>query len=278
MVVYATSRDIAYSEHTAPLSIKTTLKGREIYEVNQTPISVDENSYLVLNNEQPYSSYIYSDEEVESFCVFFRDGLEREVSATLDYSHARLLDCPTTYLTSPPIFFQTLRQQHPALSRQLKQLHAGITCGATSQLWLDEQCSSIMEVLLQTRRQVFSEVERLPLVKHSTRVEIYKRLCRAKDYMESCYDEPVTLTTLAAVACLSRHHFLRLFKDAFNTTPHRYLTDVRLRHARKLIEEKGYAVARACHLVGFENQSSFSRLFRQRFGHPPSSVRPARQK
>jgi transcriptional regulator GlxA family with amidase domain len=53
---------------------------------------------------------------------------------------------------------------------------------------------------------------------------------------------------------------------------------VRLRHARKLIEEKGYAVARACHLVGFENQSSFSRLFRRRFGQSPSSARSTGQK
>jgi AraC-like DNA-binding protein len=278
MVVYATARDIAYSEHTAPLSIKTTLKGREVYEVNRTPIAVDESSYLVLNNDQPYASYIYSDEEVESFCVFFRDGLEREVSAALEYSHEQLLERPAPELAATPIFFQTLRQQHPALSRQIKQLHAGITSGLASQLWLDERCNSIMEFLLQTRRQVLTEVERLPLVKPSTRTEIYKRLCRAKDYMESCYEEPVTLTTLAEVACLSRHHFLRLFKEAFDITPHRYLTDVRLRHARKLIEEKGYAVARACHLVGFENQSSFSRLFRRRFGQSPSSARSTGQK
>jgi AraC family transcriptional regulator len=151
MVVYATSRDIAYSEHTAPLSIKTTLKGREVYEVNRTPIAVDENSYLVLNNDQPYASYIYSDEDVESFCVFFRDGLEREVSAPLAYSHAQLLERPTTELPSTPIFFQTLRRQHSVLSRQIKQLHAGITSGVASQLWLDERCDSIMEVLLQTR-------------------------------------------------------------------------------------------------------------------------------
>ncbi len=278
MVVYAASRDIAYSEHTAPLSLKTTLKGREVYEVNGAPMAVDENSYLVLNNDQLYASYIYSDEEVESFCVFFRDGLEREVSAALEYSHEQLLERAATELTSTPIFFQTLRRQHLVLSRQIKQLHAGITSGGASQLWLDERCNSIMEFLLQTRRQVLAEVEGLPLVKHSTRMEIYKRLCRAKDYMESCYGEPVTLTALAMVACLSRHHFLRLFKEAFNITPHRYLTDVRLRHARQLIEEKGYSVARACNLVGFENQSSFSRLFRQRFGQSPGSARLRRQK
>lgn len=278
MVVYATSRDIAYSEHTAPLSIKTTLKGREVYEVSGMPMAVDEGSYLVLNNNQPYASHIYSDKEVESFCIFFRDGLEQEVAAPLNHSHEALLDYPLDNHISPPIFFQSLRQHHPVLSLQIKQLHTGITSGIASQLWLDEECNSIMEALLHIHRQVFSETERLPFVKQATRVEIYKRLCRAKDYIESCYDEPISLTLLAEVACLSRHHFLRLFKEAFKSTPHKYLTNVRLQHARKLIEEKGYRVAHACFLVGFENQSSFSRLFKHRFGRSPRTMRPSRQK
>jgi AraC family transcriptional regulator len=278
IVVYAASRDIAYSEHTAPLSIKTTLKGREVYEVNGLPIAVDERSYLVLNNEQPYASYIYSDEDVESFCIFFRDGLEQEVSAPLNHSHEALLNYPLETLVSPPIFFQSLRRRHPVLSRQIKQLHIGITAGLASQLWLDERCNSIMEILLQTHRQVFREIEKLPFVKRATSAEIYRRLCRAKDYIESCYDEPISLTLLAEVACLSRHHFLRLFKEAFRLTPHRYLTNLRLEHARRLIEEKGYAVAYACFCVGFESPSSFSRLFKQRFGRSPRTLRPARQK
>jgi AraC family transcriptional regulator len=278
IIVYATSRDIAYSEHTAPLSIKTTLKGREVYEVSGLPIAVDESSYLVLNNDQPYASYIYSDEEVESFCLFFRDGLEQEVSAPLNHSHETLLDYPLEKLISQPIFFQSLRRHHPVLSRQIKRLHTGIASGLASQLWLDERCHSIMEVLLQTHRQVFREIEKLPFVKRATRVEIYKRLCRAKDYIESCYDEPVSLTLLAEVACLSRHHFLRLFKEAFRLTPHRYLTNVRLQHARRLIEEKGYPVAYACCCVGFESPSSFSRLFKQRFRRSPRSLRPTGQK
>jgi AraC family transcriptional regulator len=277
IVVYATTRDIAYSEHTAPLSIKTTLKGREVYEVNRTPITVDENSYLVLNNDQSYASYIYSDEEVESFCLFFRDGLEQEVSASFDHSHEVLLDSHTETPVSPPTFFQSRRQHHPALSGRMKQLHSGITLGVSSQLWLDERCGAIMEALLQTHRQVLREAEGLPLVKRATRVEIYRRLCRAKDYMESCYDEPVTLARLSGVACLSTHHFLRLFKAAFNLTPHQYLMSIRLRHARQLIEEKGCPISHACSLVGFENPSSFSRLFKRRFGRSPRTacrVRP----
>lgn len=277
VVVYARARDISYAEHTAPLSLKSTLRGREVYEVCGAPVAVDEGSYLVLNNDQPYASRICSDEEVESFCVFFRDGLEREVSATLDHSHEKLLELCGEDSASPVMFFQNLRRHDEAVSRLMKRLHEGIARGAASQLWLDEQCGSLMGALLQIHRRTFAEVESLPLVRRATRVEIYRRLSRAKDYIESCYDEPVSLRRLAEVACLSRHHFLRLFKEAFRITPHRHLTDTRLREARRLIEEKGYPVADACVSVGFENASSFARLFKERFGRSPRTLRPARR-
>jgi AraC-like DNA-binding protein len=277
VVVYARSSDISYAEHTAPLSIKSTLKGHEVYEVSGVPIAVDENSYLVLNHRQPYASHIFSDQEVESFCVFFRNRLEQEVSATLNLSHETLLDHQGENPATPVIFFQSLRRHDETVSRQMKLLHAGIVQGLESELWLDEQFNSIMEALLKAHHHTMREADQLPFVRRATRIEIYKRLCRAKDYIESCYYEPLSLSLLAKVACLSHHHFLRLFKEAFQLTPHRYLTDIRLRRARQLIEEKNFAVVDACMSVGFENASSFARLFKQRFGRSPRELRPPRR-
>ncbi|MGH9900768.1 MAG: helix-turn-helix domain-containing protein [Pyrinomonadaceae bacterium] len=117
----------------------------------------------------------------------------------------------------------------------------------------------------------------MPFARRATRIEIYKRLCRARDYIESCYDEPVSLPLLAGVACLSRHHFLRLFREIFRMTPHQYLTEVRLQKARRLVEENDRPVAEVCVAVGFEDPSSFARLFRRRFGRTPRALRrPAR--
>jgi AraC family transcriptional regulator len=111
------------------------------------------------------------------------------------------------------------------------------------------------------------------LARPATRVENYKRVCRAKDFMDSCYGEALTLKELARVACLSQHHFLRLFKQAFARTPHQYLTDLRLHKARLLLAGTGLSVTEVYTSVGFENASSFARLFKQRFGVTPSQQR-----
>lgn len=278
VVVYARSRDISYAEHTAPLSLKSCLSGSEIYEVSGVPIAVGEGAYLVLNNGQPYASHIYSDEAVESFCLFFRDGLEGEVLAAFERSHEDLLDNPEGHPRWPAPFFQSLRRRDQLVSPLLARLHGRIAAGRAEQLWLDEQFGRLLEALLRAQGLASREAEKLPLARPATRLEVYRRLCLARDYIESCYVEPGGLRELARVACLSPHHFLRLFKAAFRLTPHQYLTDVRLRHALRMVEEKSLSITDVCHSVGFEDASSFTRLFKRRFGATPGERRRARRK
>ena len=54
---------------------------------------------------------------------------------------------------------------------------------------------------------------RMPVTRMATRLELYQRLGWAKEFMDACYHEPLSLAQIAEVACLSPHHFLRLFKQ-----------------------------------------------------------------
>jgi AraC-like DNA-binding protein len=97
-------------------------------------------------------------------------------------------------------------------------------------------------------------------------------LLLGRDYLHSHSSGPVSLAGVARAACLSPYHFHRGFKQAFLLTPHAYLTGLRLDRARGLIES-GSRVLEACLEVGFSSPSSFSRLFRSRYGLPPSAIR-----
>ena len=55
--------------------------------------------------------------------------------------------------------------------------------------------------------------------------DIYRRLCRARAFIDDCYDSPLTLDQIPREACISPYHFHRLFTQAFNITPHKYLTE-----------------------------------------------------
>ena len=60
--------------------------------------------------------------------------------------------------------------------------------------------------------------------------DTYRRLIRAREFIDECYDQPLDLEQISGEACLSRYHFLRLFRRAFNKTPHQYLTRGKSRH------------------------------------------------
>lgn len=103
--------------------------------------------------------------------------------------------------------------------------------------------------------------------------DIDQRLCRARTFIDECYDLPLDLREISKQACLSRYHFLRLFRDAFQTTPHQYLIHRRIEKAKELLLSGRLSVTDVCFEVGFESLGSFSTLFRRRVGDAPVSYR-----
>jgi AraC-like DNA-binding protein len=72
---------------------------------------------------------------------------------------------------------------------------------------------------------------------------------------------------------LSRYHFLRLFRQVFDRTPHQYLTERRIQKAKELLASSQLSVTDVCFEVGFESLGSLSTLFHRHVGRPPISYR-----
>lgn len=96
----------------------------------------------------------------------------------------------------------------------------------------------------------------------------------ARDYLTDHYETDIGLEELAKIAGLSRAHLIRAFRKEFHITPHAYLTDVRIRHARRLLGlgESPASVAMDC---GFADQAHFTRHFKARTGITPGQFRTA---
>lgn len=101
-----------------------------------------------------------------------------------------------------------------------------------------------------------------------------QRIMRARRFIDRNYYRSIDLAAIAGQACLSRHHFIRIFRQHYGRTPHQYLREVRMTHARRLIRE-GWSVTNVCMAVGYESPNSFSLLFRRVTGQAPSKYRNA---
>ncbi len=94
---------------------------------------------------------------------------------------------------------------------------------------------------------------------------------RMRDRIHADWAETLTLSDLADTAGLSRYQALRHFSKQIGTTPHGYLTQHRVKQARRHIIN-GMALAEAALAAGFADQSHMTRAFRRQFGLTPGSI------
>lgn len=110
-------------------------------------------------------------------------------------------------------------------------------------------------------------------------LDVLERLGRAREFIDHCYDHPLSLEQMSEKACFSRYHFLRLFRQTYEKTPHQYLIERRIEKAKELLIADDLRVTDVCFEVGFQSLGSFSSLFQKRVGHAPITYREkARQR
>jgi AraC-like DNA-binding protein len=267
------SPHIAFEEHDGPLGIKCCFNGLEIYEVEGRRLSVDAATYLVLNSGQRYASMLQGGQATESFCIWFRPTFAEEVLSSLRTPTDLLLEDPQRSMQQPVQFFERLYPHDALVSPVLLRIRHAVNNELASPPWLEEQMHLLLERLLQTHRNLYCEIERLPATRQATRVELYRRLYRARDFLDSNVDVTVTLAATAEAACLSPHYFLRQFKHLFRETPHQYHRRRRLEKAQYLLTATEQSVTDICFGLGFESLGSFSWLFRHQFGLSPAQYR-----
>jgi len=92
---------------------------------------------------------------------------------------------------------------------------------------------------------------------------------RALAHLKQNYAERVQLVNLAAVAGMSKFHFVRAFTAIVGVTPHRYQLLLRLAKAKAMLHE-GFEIAQVAVQAGFWDQSHFDRSFRLFVGMTPT--------
>ncbi|MGN4935266.1 helix-turn-helix domain-containing protein [Aeromonas rivipollensis] len=99
-----------------------------------------------------------------------------------------------------------------------------------------------------------------------------QHLQRAAELMQDDSASPLSLSQLSAVAGLTPSHFVRAFSQHYGMTPHAYLLDRRIRHARTLLRQ-GQPLAEVALASGFADQAHFQRQFKRRVAATPGQYR-----
>ena len=251
------------------LSVKTVISGAASWETENRRFLLDEDRWLVLNDRQRYTITIDSVRPVTTFCLFFERGFVEEIyRAQVTPSHV-LLDSPQPSQMAAVDFLTRIESPDRMLTF-LRRFHQELSAGRVTKVEWDANFLKVAEMLTLTRSDTVNAMARVPAQRNSTRLELYRRLLRGRDFLLSSLPEPIRLNDMAGAACLSPFHFHRAFSRTFGETPHQCLTRHRLQRAAKLLGETDLSVTEICLATGFESPASFSALFRRRHGVSPS--------
>ena len=95
----------------------------------------------------------------------------------------------------------------------------------------------------------------------------------AIEFMQYHYYQPLTLADVAKAAHLSVSRLAHLFREQMGMTIVDYLTNVRINHAKRMLLTTENNCTRICYEVGYNNQSYFTRVFKQITGMTPREFR-----
>lgn len=91
-------------------------------------------------------------------------------------------------------------------------------------------------------------------------------MMRLRTYMENHYTEQIDSEDLARVLGCSRSAMFRRFRELFDTTPCKYINEIRIRRAQMLLTSTNAQIGEIASAVGIPDAFYFSRIFKQMTG------------
>ena len=142
---------------------------------------------------------------------------------------------------------------------------------------------ALLEIIARERGDRFSQLcathllvadaQRLSPILPGRRNHRDESILALQDWIEANHAEPLGLERMAAQAGLAFRTLKRRFGAATGLSPIRYLQQVRVDRAKKLLLATPLSIREIAYEVGYENVSFFVRLFRKEAGDTPSHWR-----
>jgi transcriptional regulator GlxA family with amidase domain len=98
-------------------------------------------------------------------------------------------------------------------------------------------------------------------------------IAKAKEYIESHWQEPFDGGATAKAACLSKAHFTKLFKKHTGVTPHEYYTNYKISKLKEKLLDTNLSIAQAFAACNMDYNGHSARVFKGKTGVSPSAYR-----
>jgi AraC-like DNA-binding protein len=122
-------------------------------------------------------------------------------------------------------------------------------------------------------RQLMITISRSSHIEDTTKQPYNSLFDEVINHFNRDYQNNINIAEYAANQHISCSWFIREFKKYTGYSPKQYITNLRIQHAKELLNNRYLSVNDVSMLVGYENQLYFSRIFRKNTGMSPSEYR-----
>lgn len=241
-------RRVCYEKHSHPqFSIGAITGGHSTY-INQRQQQLASRGTLVLMNPEEVHACNPIDDQPWSYLMFYVEN---------DWLQQQQEEAGLGPRFRP---FDTTASRDPRLYQGLCRLYRQLALSPPEPMAREEACYRFFRLLLG----------RLTPAQWDDRPPAH--LERAAELIRDEYTRPLTLAELAKVAGITPSHLVRSFARHYGMTPHAYLLDRRIRHARQLLR-RGMPLAEVALRCGFADQAHFQHHFKRRVAATPGCYR-----
>ncbi|NRA55816.1 MAG: AraC family transcriptional regulator [Gammaproteobacteria bacterium] len=240
--------DFSYSKHMhEEYSLGVTLKGRQDFCCRNSLHKSPAGGVLVFNPEDVHDGRSGVNQQLEYIMLYIHPSILKPLFNSISYCNHSILRIEDSLLDDP-----ILRHNIVSMSQLIQQPgHSKIEFEAG---------------LFQIAQSLVRHNGTVDMV--STHKRKDKLLQRAKDFIfENCVLD-ISIDDIAEAANISKFHFIRLFSEQFGITPHQFVLNCRINHARKSLEA-GLPSSQAAAASGFADSSHLNRRFKAVFGMTP---------
>ncbi len=258
-----------------PFSLFFNLEGKSMVGLNKKWYRVSDSYYCLSNEGEPFDLHIPAGQKTLTSNIHFGNSLYSDVVGSLSQSTDWSLDNADSVQDQVFEVLPRTEFMSDELRSKLGQLHhyQHVCAGQYSLDREYEMSTAILEHLMLSTQKNLKRIANVRAQKKATRMELFKRVNLAVDYMHCIAPTKLDLENISRHCGLSKFHFIRVFKDIYGQSPSNYLDRIKAEMAYRLIENSQADLSSIALELGFSELSAFTRFFKRMTGKPPSAIR-----
>ncbi|MGG4147131.1 response regulator [Paenibacillus algorifonticola] len=249
-------------------------KLHDAYQQAQAALSI---KWIVGKNRLIHDAAVWSPKEAMAYSL--EETVDRMLRAMLEYDLTTVDDCLRELfsgdqpLTGKNDIYDLIIRITSKLHADLQQMNEHlyeILKWDSHQPFVLFQFETVHDILSWLRRRFFELSELLYLKKQRQKRKLIEEIAL---YVEQRLDQKITLNEVAAHFDFTPNYLGQLFKAETNTLFSDFLSELRMKHVCKLLEDPTKKIYEIAELAGYKNIIYFNRQFKQQIGMSPGEYR-----